>query len=102
MQKDRPTQRRVDSFKPDEKILDVREFRHPGFGVRILPSGRTCFFLHRRSTARGSGARMACQSQTICSTIAGVANCISRSGETPGQPEAKPLIRRLTGHRVLL
>ena len=42
----RLTQRRVDSLKPNEKTLDVRDSVIRGFGVRVLPSGRKRFFLH--------------------------------------------------------
>ena len=46
MPKTRLTQRRVDALKPDEKTLDVRDCVIRGFGVRVLPSGRKCYFLH--------------------------------------------------------
>lgn len=48
MPKIRLTQRRVDSLKPNGKTLDVRDCVLRGFGVRILPSGRKRFFLHRQ------------------------------------------------------
>ncbi|MCE2518971.1 MAG: tyrosine-type recombinase/integrase [Alphaproteobacteria bacterium] len=48
MVKSRLTQRRVDVLKPDEKTLDVRDCVIRGFGVRVLSSGRKCYFLHRQ------------------------------------------------------
>ncbi len=48
MPKRRLTQRRVDALKPDEKTLDVRDSIIPGFGVRVLRSGRKHFFLHHQ------------------------------------------------------
>ncbi|MCY4609493.1 MAG: site-specific integrase [bacterium] len=42
----RLSQRRVDSLKPDKKTLDFRDCVIRGFGVRVLPSGRKCYFLH--------------------------------------------------------
>ena len=44
----RLTQRRVDALKPDKKTLDIRDSVIRGFGVRILPSGRKRYFLHRQ------------------------------------------------------
>ena len=46
MPKSRLTQRRVDALKPRKKTLDVRDCVIRGFGVRIMPSGRKCYFLH--------------------------------------------------------
>ncbi len=44
----RLTQRRVDALKPRSKTLDVRDSVIPGFGVRVLRSGRKRFFLHNQ------------------------------------------------------
>ncbi len=44
----RLTQRRVDALKPRRTTLDVRDSLIRGFGVRILPSGRTGYFLHHQ------------------------------------------------------
>ena len=46
MPNSRLTQRRVDALKPNEKTLDVRDCVIRGFGVRVLPSGRKCYFLN--------------------------------------------------------
>ncbi len=46
MPKIRLTQRRIDSLKPSKKTLDVRDPAIRGFGVRGLPAGRKCYFLH--------------------------------------------------------
>ncbi len=48
MPRSRLTQRRVDALKPDEKTHDVRDSVIRGFGVRVLPSGRKSYFLHRQ------------------------------------------------------
>ncbi|MDE0239702.1 MAG: tyrosine-type recombinase/integrase [bacterium] len=45
----RLTQRRVDSLKARDKTWDVRDGGFKGFGVRVLRSGRKCFFLHSQS-----------------------------------------------------
>ena len=44
----RLTQQRVDDLKPQRKTRDVRDSTIRGFGVRILPSGRKRYFLHRQ------------------------------------------------------
>ena len=46
MPNSRLTQRRIDALKPDKKTLDVRDCVIRGFGVRVLSSGRKCYFLH--------------------------------------------------------
>ena len=52
MPKSRLTQRRVDALKPGAKTLDVRDTVIQGFGVRVLPSGRKSYFLHRQTDGR--------------------------------------------------
>ena len=52
MPKIRLTQRWVDTLKPDEKTQDVRDCVIRGFGVRILPSGRKRYFLHRQTDGK--------------------------------------------------
>ena len=44
----RLTQRQVDNLKPGKTTRDVRDKELKGFGVRVLPSGRKSFFLHRQ------------------------------------------------------
>ena len=52
MPTNRLTQRRVDSLKPDEKTLEVRDSVIRGFGVRILPSGSKRYFLHHQDDGK--------------------------------------------------
>ena len=49
MPTNRLTQRRIDTLKPRRKTSDIRDSEIKGFGVRILPSGRKRYFLHRAS-----------------------------------------------------
>ena len=39
-------QRHVDILKPGRKTRDIRDRELKDFGIRILPSGRKCYFLH--------------------------------------------------------
>ncbi len=48
----RLTQRRVDSLAPRGKVRDVRDSELRGFGVRVMPSGRKSYFLHRQRGGR--------------------------------------------------
>ena len=48
----RLTQHRVDTFSPGRKTRDIRDRDLKGFGVRILPSGRKRYFLHRQVDGR--------------------------------------------------
>ena len=42
------TQRQVDNLKPGKTTRNIRDKELKGFGVRVLPSGRKRFFLHRQ------------------------------------------------------
>ena len=44
----RLTQRQVNNLKPGKTTRDIRDKELKGFGIRILPSGRKRFFLHRQ------------------------------------------------------
>lgn len=48
----RLTQHRVDTLKPSRKTRDIRDRDLKGFGIRVLPSGRRCFFLHSQVDGR--------------------------------------------------
>ena len=48
----RLTQHRVDTLKPGRKTRDIRDRDLKGFGIRVLPSGRKCFFLHSQVDGR--------------------------------------------------
>ena len=48
----RLTQRRVDSLVPRGKVRDIRDSELRGFGVRVMPSGRKSYFLHRQRGGR--------------------------------------------------
>ena len=48
----RLTQHRVDTLSPGGKTRDIRDRDIKGFGVRILPSGRKHYFLHRQVDGR--------------------------------------------------
>ena len=52
MSRVRLTQRRIDALKPRQKTLDVRDSVIRGFGLRVLPSGRKRYFLHRQVDGR--------------------------------------------------
>ena len=42
------TEARVKALKPRRNAQDIRDARLRGFGVRVLPSGRKCFFIQRQ------------------------------------------------------
>ena len=42
----RLTQRRVDALRPRRKVRDVRDAELKGYGVRVMPSGATRYFIH--------------------------------------------------------
>ena len=42
------TEARVKALKPRRRVRDVRDARLRGFGVRVLPSGRKCYFIQRQ------------------------------------------------------
>ncbi len=44
----RLSQRQIDNLTPGRKTRDIRDRELKGFGVRVLPSGRKRFFLHRQ------------------------------------------------------
>ena len=42
------TEARVKALKPRRKARDIRDAKLRGFGVRVLPSGRKCYFIQRQ------------------------------------------------------
>ena len=52
MARRRLTQDLVDALEPGESVRDVRDTELRGFGVRIMPSGRTTYFIHTQSDRR--------------------------------------------------
>ena len=44
----RLTQAQIDNLKPGKTTRDIRDKELKGFGIRILPSGRRRYFLHRQ------------------------------------------------------
>ena len=42
----RLTQRRVDALRPRRKVRDIRDAELKGYGVRVMPSGATRYFVH--------------------------------------------------------
>ena len=48
----RLTQSQVDNLQPGKTTRNIRDKELKGFGVRILPSGRKCFFLHSQIDGR--------------------------------------------------
>ena len=52
MSSKRLTQRRVDTLKTRDRTWDLRDASFKGFGIRVLPSGRKRYFLHRQNDGR--------------------------------------------------
>ncbi len=48
----RLTQSQIDNLRPGQRTRNIRDKELKGFGVRILPSGRKSFFLHRQIDGR--------------------------------------------------
>ena len=46
MAKTRLTQARIKALRPRKTVRDLRDAELKGFGVRLYPSGRRCFFIH--------------------------------------------------------
>ena len=42
------TEARIKTLKPRRNARDIRDARLRGFGVRVLPSGRKCYFIQRQ------------------------------------------------------
>ena len=42
------TESRIKALKPRRNARDIRDARLRGFGVRVLPSGRKCYFIQRQ------------------------------------------------------
>ena len=45
-------QRRVDALKPRKSVYDVRDRDLKGFGLRVWPSGKKCYFVHSQHGGR--------------------------------------------------
>ena len=46
MVKTKLTEARVKALQPRKKVHDIRDTHLRGFGVRVYPSGRKCYFIH--------------------------------------------------------
>ena len=46
MAKTRLTQARIEALRPRNTVRDIRDADLRGFGVRLYPTGRKCFFVH--------------------------------------------------------
>lgn len=74
----RLTQHRVNTLKPGRKTRDIRDSDLKGFGVRILPSGRKQYFLHRqidgqrvwRAIGDAGDIRLECARSKACAMLA--------------------------------
>ena len=42
----RLTEGRIKALRPRNSARDIRDAKLKGFGIRIYPSGRTCYFIH--------------------------------------------------------
>ncbi len=48
----RLTQRRVDTLRPRKTVRNVRDAELKGYGVRVMPSGKKCYFIHSQHRGR--------------------------------------------------
>ena len=48
----RLTQARIDALRPGRTVRDVRDADLKGFGIRLYPTGRRCFFIHSQHEGR--------------------------------------------------
>ena len=88
------TDARVKALRPRRTAYDIRDGKLRGFGVRVLPSGRKRFFVHRQhrgervwkivgdATAMGVGEARSCAVQTLAAI---------RRGEGPPRDPAETL-----------
>ncbi len=52
MTKTRLTEGRVKALQPRKRVHDIRDSHLRGFGVRVYPSGRKCYFIHIQHEGR--------------------------------------------------
>ncbi len=52
MAKTRLTEARIKALRPRKTVRDIRDADLRGFGVRIYPTGRKCFFIHGQHDGR--------------------------------------------------
>ncbi len=52
MEKQKSTQKLIDSLKPQEKFYSVRDGELTGFGVRVSPSGGKTYFVQAQVRGR--------------------------------------------------
>ena len=48
----RLTQRRVDALRPRRKVRDIRDAELKGYGIRVMPSGASRYFIHSQHRAK--------------------------------------------------
>ena len=48
----RLTQARIEALRPRKTVRDIRDAELKGFGLRLYPTGRKCFFIHSQHEGR--------------------------------------------------
>ena len=84
-------QRRVDALKPRKSAYDVRDRDLKGFGLRVWPSGKKCYFVHSQHGGRRVWKTIASAESTSTgearASAATMLAAIRRGGDAPASPE---------------